>query len=256
MLAILIARERQHWTRELRRGGWPILLSGMLWAVMFTCFSVALTLTTVANALILIAIAPLVAALMARLFLSERIAPHTWLAITVAALGCIWMVSDGLLSEDSLPHSHWGMLIAAAVPLASATNLILLKKNQGQIDFLPAILIGAAISSLLMLPLLFPISATGRDIAWLAALGVFQLGLPCSLIVIAARYLAPQEVAMILLLEVVFGPVWVWLGVGERPADATLWGGCLVIGALIGNELGQTRSATAGRHLRDKTSVG
>lgn len=206
---------------------------------MFTCFSIALTLTTVAKALVLISVAPLLAALLAWLLLGERIAPRTWLAIVVAAIGCVLMVSDGLRSPDAMPLSHWGMLIAAAVPLASACNLILLKKRQGQIDFLPAVLIGAAISSLLMLPLIFPVSATLSDIAWLAGLGIFQLGVPCSLIVIASRYLAPQEVAMILLLEVVCGPIWVWLGVGERPAAATLWGGALIIMALIGNELGR-----------------
>ncbi len=239
LAVVLTVRYRRSQSGAHGTAGWPVIVSGGFWAVMFTCFSIALTLTTVAKALVLISISPLLAALLARLVLGEQIAPRTWLAIAIAAVGCVLMVSDGLLSADAMPLSHWGMLIAAAVPLASAGNLILLKKCQGRIDFLPAVLIGAAIPSLAMLPLIFPVTATISDIAWLAGLGVFQLGVPCSLIVIAARYLAPQEVAMILLLEVVCGPIWVWLGVGEQPAPATLWGGALVITALIGNELGR-----------------
>ena len=77
-----------------------------------------------------------------------------------------------------------------------------------------------------------------KDVAkLLTTLGVYQLGLPCIVMIIAARHLSPHETSLLALLEVVFGPLWAWLGAGERPADATLWGGALILAALAANEL-------------------
>ncbi len=134
------------------------------------------------------------------------------------------------------------MLVAAGVPLASAINLINMKRQQARVDLVPALLIGGMISCLAMLPLIFPVQATGRDILLLAGLGVFQLGLPCILMIWAARYLSTQETALLALLEVVFGPLWAWLGAGERPADATIYGGGLILAALVANELLATKT--------------
>jgi len=75
----------------------------------------------------------------------------------------------------------------------------------------------------------------------LALLGIFQLGLPCMLLVIASRTLLAPEIALLGLLEVVLGPLWAWLGAGEAPGQATLVGGALVLLALVGNEISAFR---------------
>jgi len=87
------------------------------------------------------------------------------------------------------------------------------------------------------LPLALPFHATPKDIALLGFLGVFQLALPCILLVMASRTLLAPEIALIGLLEVVLGPIWAWLGAGEVPAGATLSGGAIVLGALLLNEV-------------------
>jgi drug/metabolite transporter (DMT)-like permease len=92
-----------------------------------------------------------------------------------------------------------------------------------------------------MLPLALPFIATVGDIALLALLGFAQLGLPCMLLVVAARHLAATEVALLALLEVVLGPLWAWLGAGEVPASTTIGGGALVLAALLINELAARR---------------
>jgi len=240
----LLLRDGPAWVSSALRSGWMMAGSSLCWAVMFTCFSVAISLTTVAKSLVLIALSPLIAALMARVFLNEQIARRTWLAILAAGVGVTWMISDGLRLDPDLPSSNLGMLIAAGVPVAFALNFVLLKRHQHRVDMLPAVALGAVISCLLMLPFVFPVQASGTDIVWMLALGVFQLGIPCSVIVMAAKYLAPQEAALLLLLEVVFGPIWVWIGVGEQPSGATLWGGTLVIAALVANEVMSMRDAT------------
>ena len=231
----LMVTARSRWLAVITDSGWPGVLSGVMWAIMFTCFMIALVLTTVAKTLVVLAISPLLTALLAWLVLGERIAPRTWAAITAAGAGIVWMVRDGLQGGDG--GSLWGMLIAAVVPLASAINIVNMKRQQARVDLVPAVLIGAVISCLAMLPLIMPMQASGRDILLLSLLGVFQLGLPCVLMIGAARYLSPQETALLALLEVVFGPLWAWIGAGERPADATLHGGALILAALVTNEL-------------------
>ncbi|MGB7300604.1 MAG: DMT family transporter [Burkholderiaceae bacterium] len=237
----LALTEKQGWLKSLLSSGWPGLVSSLMWAVMFTCFMIALSMTTVAKAMVTLAIAPLLTAVLSRWFIKTAIATHTWWAITVAGVGIVWMVSDGLAGDSNYPLSALGMLVAACVPLAAAINLIVMKRTQESLDLVPAILGGAAISTLVCLPLSLPLTGTVNDISWLAFLGIFQIALPCVMYVIAAKYLATHETALITLLEVIFTPLWVWIGVGERPADATLWGGTLVLMALIVNELCSSR---------------
>lgn len=227
---------------SLRRAGAAGLLSGAMWATMFTCFMLALTLTSTANTLIVIAIAPLTTALLARVFLSAPIPPRTWAAIAIAMVGIGAMFADSLRIESGA--AALGMLIAFGAPLASAINVVILKKRGASVDLIPAVFLGGALSAALVLPFAWPFIADAGDIALLALLGFFQLGLPCMLLVIAARTLSATEVALLALLEVVLGPLWAWLGAGEVPTSSALFGGALVVMALMLNEL------LAGRRVR------
>ena len=233
LAALLATRGADTW-QALRASGGYGLASGAMWAVMFICFMLALMTTTTANTLIVISIAPLFTALLARTVLREPVAPRTWVAIGLAIGGMLWMFGSGLSGGD--PRHAAGMLIALAVPLASATNLVTLKRAGRSVDLLPAVLLGALISAAITLPLALPFSAGPRDIALLALLGCFQLGLPCMLMIRASRHLSAPEIALLALLEVVLGPLWAWLGAGEVPAMATLAGGSVVIAALLLNQ--------------------
>jgi len=200
--------------------------------VMFTCFMIALTRTSVANTVVVMSLAPLLAAMLGRLVLKVTIPRATWVAIALAAGGVWWMVREGI-SDEGLE----GMLIAAGVPLASAANLVVLQAKRAEVDLIPAVLVGALISCVLTLPWAVPFQANPSDIGWLAFLGIFQLAIPCALLVWVARFLPPHEIALICLLEVVLGPIWAWLGAGEKMPQATIEGGLMVIVALIANEL-------------------
>ncbi|MFA7667549.1 MAG: DMT family transporter [Burkholderiaceae bacterium] len=232
MIAILAWRHRGNPFAPVVAMGWPGLFSGFMWSIMFTCFMVALSLTSVANTLLVLSIAPLLAALLGRAVLGHRIAPATWGAICLAGLGIGWMVRDSVSAEGLT-----GMLVAAAVPLASAANIVALKKLQAEVDLAPAVLVGAILSCLFVLPVAWPVGGSAHDLSILALMGFGQLAVPCFLMVRATRSLAPHEVALIALLEVVFGPIWAWLGAGETMSTATLQGGTVVLVALIGNAL-------------------
>jgi drug/metabolite transporter (DMT)-like permease len=220
------------------RVGRPGLLSGAMWAVMFTAFVIALSLTTTANALVVMSISPFLTALLARGFLADPIPLRTWLAATAAFVGLTWMLSGGL---EMSAHDFAGMGVALLIPAASAVNVVALRAAHASLDLRPAVMLGAAVSCLVALPFALPFSASLKDLLLLAFLGVFQLGLPCMLLVMASRSLLGPEIALLGLLEVVLGPLWAWLGAGEVPATATLIGGAIVLAALAGNELAAMR---------------
>lgn len=219
----------------IRRGGAALWLSGLCWATMFTAFMVALTLMPVANVLVTMAVGPLLTALFARIFIGHRIALRTWVAIGLAGLGIGWMYGSQMAG---LPLS--GTLVALCVPVAAAANWTVVQHSQRHghaVDLVPAVLVGAVVSVIVTLPLALPLQATAHDLFLLALLGVFQLAIPCVLAVRCGRVLKAPEMALLGLLEVIFGILLAWLGAGERPASAVLAGGALVVGALVFNEM-------------------
>lgn len=219
------------------------LASGLMWAAMFTGYMLALTRTSTANTLLVLSLAPFLTALLSWAVLRERVRAGTWAAIVAAGAGMAWMVRDGVSAQGLS-----GMAIALMVPVASAINIVMLKRVRASVDLAPAVLLGAVLSCVITLPAAWPLSASLHDIALLAGLGFLQLALPCMLMVRAARVLAPHEVALIALLEVVLGPIWSWLGAGEAMTPATIQGGLVVLAALVGNELLQARAGDgAGR---------
>jgi len=277
-LAITALRGTAAW-RGLARASWPVWVSGLCWAVMFTAFMVALTLTAVANVLITMAIAPLVTALFARLFLHHRLATRTWGAIGVAGAGIAWMFGR---QAQAAGEAVLGTAVALAVPIAAAVNWCVLQ-HVGHVasraraaeaaedvaadfppavtsepeDMLPPVFIGAVLSVLATLPLAWPLQANAHDLGLLALLGVFQLALPCLVVVRLTRVLPAPELALLSLLEVLFGVAWAWLGAAERPPSTALAGGALVLGALVATEAPALRRARrsdarlSGRALAD-----
>jgi drug/metabolite transporter (DMT)-like permease len=231
---------RELW-RSLVDGGRAMWLSGLCWAVMFTNFMLALTLTTVANVLVTMALSPLFTALAARMALQHRLPARTWVAIVAAGAGIAWMYASEIRGGDS--RHLLGTLVALGVPIAAAANWTVMQHNARSAptgtrrsDMLAAVLIGAVLSAALTLPLAWPFSASPHDVGLLGMLGVVQLAVPCVMAVTATRVLSAPEVALLGLLEVIFGVALAWLGTAEAPSTPVLGGGLLVLCALAANE--------------------
>jgi drug/metabolite transporter (DMT)-like permease len=227
---VLLLQKQNPWT-AVRSAGLPGLVSGLMWATMFTAFLFALSLTTTANALVMQSVSPLLTALFASMFLKDPVPLRTWLAAGAAAIGIAWMFGS------SVERHFLGMAVAFVIPVAAAINVVVLRASAAKLDLVPAVMLGGALSCLIALPFALPFSSTSRDLALLAFLGVTQLGLPCVLLVLASRALLAPEIALLGLLEVVLGPLWAWLGAGEMPPGSTLLGGMIVLAALAANEL-------------------
>jgi drug/metabolite transporter (DMT)-like permease len=241
---LLVVLSFQHGTRLLHRihaMGWPGVISGLLFAGMMICFILALSLTTVANTLVVGSISPFVAALCGHLFLGEKVAPRTWIAMIAAIGGIVMMFFDGLTG------SGWaGNLIALCIPLGFGANVVILRKYRAAVDMVPSVLLAGIFSMLIALPLALPLSVSTADLALLSVMGIVQLGVGLLLMMVAVRYLASAEIGLLSILEIIFGTLSVWILIGERPTRAALIGGAIVIGALVANHIAglrQTRPA-------------
>jgi drug/metabolite transporter (DMT)-like permease len=252
LVLLPLLQGRALWSR-MRDGGAALWISGLCWSVMFTAFMVALTMTSVANVLVTMALGPLFTALVARVVIGQRLAARTWGAIALAGIGIAWMY--GTQFRLGAGGQLAGTLVAVCVPIAGAINWTVVQRSHASgrdIDLVPAVMVGALLSTLLTLPLSLPWQATRHDIGLLALLGVVQLAIPCVLAVRCARVLKAPEVSLLALLEVIFGIALAWLGAGEAPGPSVLAGGSLVIAALVGNEVLGWRE----RSERDRRAIG
>jgi drug/metabolite transporter (DMT)-like permease len=197
-------------------------------AVSSGAFIIALNHASVAQVLFIQAIAPVLAALLGRVFLGERMSMRTVAAMALALLGVGVMVGSpggGSALGD-------GLSLLMAVGFAAA---IVIARHRRDVSMAPA----TALAQLILLIAALPFMVSGgvqvgvSDVLWLALFGAGQIGLGLILLTIGARLIPAAEVAMISLLEVVLGPFWVWLAVGQRPTVGTVIGGAVVVAAVI-----------------------
>lgn len=208
------------------------VLAGVLLASTFFFFILSITRNTVANTLVLMSVSPFFMAVLGRIFLGERVLLRTWSAIAVALAGIVIMFSEGLDSGRSL-----GNFLALGVPTAFAMMVVVLRRAHASVSMVPAVMLAGLFSITVSLPLAWPLAPTWHDLTVLWIMGWVQLGIGCVLMTIATRYLSAGEVGLLSLLETILGPIWVWLGIGERPTNIALIGGLIVIVALLANGL-------------------
>ena len=195
-------------------------------AVASGSFIVALNHTTVAHVLFIQAMAPVLAALLAWLALGEPVSTRTAVAMGVAIAGVALMVGGpggGSLLGDGL-----SLLMALAFAVS-----IVISRHRRDVSMLPATCLAQIFLVVAFLPFAAPGGMPGDDLVALAALGAGQIGLGLAFLTVGARLIPAAQVALITLLEVVLGPLWVWLAIDERPTTATLIGGAIVVVAVV-----------------------
>jgi drug/metabolite transporter (DMT)-like permease len=203
-------------------------------AIASASFIAALNHTTVARVLFVQAAAPVLAAVLARVLLGEPVTRRTVLALAIALAGVTIMLGapgDGDLAGDAL-----ACLMALGFALA-----LVITRHRADVSMAPATCLSQVFLLLAFAPFATPAEIGGGDLGWLVLLGAGQIGLGLALLMVGARLIPAAQVALITLLEVVLGPIWVWLAVGEEPGAATLAGGAVVVAAIVV----QTRGAPA-----------
>jgi drug/metabolite transporter (DMT)-like permease len=207
--------------------GLGTLLCGGFFASASTLYIISLANAPVANVSCVAATAPLFAAILARFLLGERTTLLVWLAALIALAG-VYITMQGALGAG-----NWlGTLMALGVAFCFAGQSVSLRWFRN-VDMVPAICLGAAGMTVVLAAIhgLPPVSP--RDLGLIAAMAVVQLALPLYLFARGARYIPAVQATLINLLDVLFNPLWAWLGVGERPTVDAAIGGSLIVGAVF-----------------------
>ena len=189
-------------------------------------FIAALNHTSVARVLFILAVAPVLAALLARITLGEPITRRTAWAMALALAGVTLML--GAPGEGSLAGDGLSFLAALAFAL-----MIVITRWRHDVSMAPATCLSQVILVVAFVPFATVGEIEGGDVFWLAALGIGQIGLGFALLTVGARLIPAAQVGLITLLEVVLGPLWVWFALDERPSTLTLLGGAIVIVAIV-----------------------
>ena len=226
LLVVVALTERSGILASLRSLGRDGVAVAVFLAISSGTFLLALNYTSVANVLFLQAASPMIAALLGWAVLSERVPRRTWLAIGIAAIGVGVMVAGSF----SAGATAVGLPI---VMTASFAIVIVITRYRRDVSMMPATCASQALVIVVVAPFASFESASTTDWGIFFALGTFQMGAGLALLTFGARMLPPAEVALLSLLEVVLGPLWVWLAYSEQPSAATLVGGAVVTAAVV-----------------------
>jgi drug/metabolite transporter (DMT)-like permease len=225
---LLLWQRRSVWI-DIRNAGGALFASGAALAGSMVAFILALGLAPVANVLIVFGATPFITAVLARLLLREPLHRHTLVAMAVAVAGLAVSVADSLHAGAAL-----GMAVAFVVVLCMSANYVIVRHRR-DVGMAPSLALAGIISALVALPFAHPATLGTDDLPWLLALGPGQLAGGLLLYIAALKRIPAGRAALLGLLELVLGPIWVWVVDGEKPGDLTLLGGIVVIGSAAAN---------------------
>ena len=225
---LLLLRYRSRFWISFRAIGVPGLYSAATLVCGSILFVNSLKQTSAANTLIILAATPVLSSLLSYIFLREKIARRTWFAIS-CCFGGILLIFSGSLKAGLL----LGDLYALGATCMWASNLVILRRGK-DVNMIPANVLG----NLAVVPIAFfaggvPLPVSPLDASYLLLLGGLLLPVSFAMITLGPRYLTAPEVSLILLIETILGPIWVWLALSEVPEKTTLIAGLLIVGTLV-----------------------
>jgi DME family drug/metabolite transporter len=224
---------------QLKRMGWPAVVAGLSLVVAYSGGIYAIQSTSVANAMLLFATAPFMAAVLGWVVLREPVRGATWIAICVAIAGIAIMVAD-----KSGDVALQGSLAALGSAFGFAVFTVALRWGKSG-EMLPAVflsgLFAIAITAMICLVQGLPLVLSVNDGGIALSMGVFQVGAGLILYTLGSRSLPAAELTLLSLAEVLLAPLWVWLFLGETASVNTLIGGVVVLLAIAGNAVSGAR---------------
>ena len=209
--------------KELLNNSWH----GVAYAIVFTITNIAFVIsienTNVANTLIMIALAPMLSAIISFIFLNENPDNKTWIAIIITTLAVIYIFYDAVGAGDFLGNF---LGLVAAMGLAVGANII---RSAKKISLVPSAMLGKLLVALIALLFVDKIKIEGNDLIIVPLMCIMCVAIPFVLVTLAPRYITAAEVNLFFLLEAVLGPLWVWLVIKEQPSLETIIGGVVII---------------------------
>ena len=221
--------------KSIKKSGVAGIIGGWGLVVAFSGGVYSIQTTTVANAMFLFASAPFFAAILGWFILRESVRRSTWIATLVAALGIAVMVVEGF----SVGHMI-GNLSALLSALGFAVFTIALRWGKLE-DMLPAVFLAGIFAFVVSAVICyfgdFTFALTVNDASISLAMGVFQVGAGLAIYTIGSKVVPAAELTLLSMTEVLLGPLWVWIFVGETVDSNILIGGVILLMAIAGNAL-------------------
>lgn len=203
-----------------------IIIANFINAISFNFATMETSITVVVTAL---ATAPLVAAVLGFFILGERLGMKTWIAVAISMVGVMIVILNGEGALDAPPGNVWlggglGFLAAFGIAVVFVTT-----RKHPDVPVLPACAIGTFVSGLVGYVGAPAGGIMAGDMMMILLMGLLVMPVSWGLLTLAPRYTSPTNVSLFMLLEMVLGPFWVWLGTGERPSPAMIGGAALVL---------------------------
>ena len=227
LIAFILLTYRKKTFQKIKEAGVPGLIGGIFLSTNFVAYMYAMMETTVANVVFIISTQTVFLPIVAYIFLREKISSRGYVAIVLAMIGVTLMIGDSF-GTGSLK----GNLAALTIPI-NFSVLVLIIRKYPKVDMIPAVFYAGILSCLYGLFLLEGIVISTKDI-WLSfLLGVPQLAFGFIFITIGSRTTPAVMVGLLMLMESIFAPIWVWLFYNEIPPTSVLIGGIIILSAVV-----------------------
>ena len=209
--------------KKILDNGWHGLAFIVTFAITSIVFVISIENTNVANTLVMVALAPMLSAIISLFFLKENPDKNTWVAIAITTLAVIYIFYDAIDAGDFLGN-FLGLVCATGL----AVNAVIIRSAK-KINLVPSAMIGKLIVALFALIFVDQIKLENNDLIFIPIMCVVCIAIPFVCVTLAPRYITAAEVNLFFLLETIFGPLWVWLVIKEQPSLETIQGGIVII---------------------------
>jgi len=238
LITFLLVTYRKNTLNIIKESGLPGLLGGFVLSFSFVAFVVAMSNTTVANVVFIISTQTMFLAIFGYFYLKEKVSLIGSASIFLAMSGIIIMVGDSI-SGGSL----FGNIVALAIPINFAILVMIIRKNT-KVDMVPAIFYSGIFSLIYGFFLAESFEFTKHDLWMGFLLGVPQLAVSFIFITIGSRTVESATVGLLMLMETLCAPLWVWLFLNEIPPISVFIGGAVIISAIILKSFDKKHSKT------------
>ena len=227
LIIFLVFSYKKDTIEIIKKSGFPAIVAGLFLSLSFVAYVAAMSMTTVANVVFIISTQTIFLAIFGYLFLKEKISSKGFLAITLALLGMIIMVGNSIGQGTLL-----GNIISFAIPI-NFTILVMIIRKHPNLDMVPAIFYSGIFSGIYGLFLASSFTFSSNDILMGFFLGVPQLAFGFICVTIGTKTTKSVTVGLLMLLETIFAPIWVWIFLNEVPPLSVFIGGGVIISAVI-----------------------
>ena len=225
LIGLLIIQKGQI-ISSLISNGWHGIAYSITFTISNIFFVISIEITNVANTLVMLSLAPMIAAIISFIFLKENPEKKTWIAVTITTFAVIYIFFDSFERGD-IKGNFFGLICAFGM----ATGAVIIRSAK-KVNLVPSAMMGKLFVALVALIFVDKFSLEGKDLVIIPAMGIFCVAIPFVLITLAPRYITAPEVNLFFLLETILGPLWVWLVIHEQPSMETLIGGTIIISTI------------------------